>query len=126
MVDVKSVVVSVVAVLSVFLKPGIRAQPTTGSSSEDDYCSQMEEEWEFQVEENIRLQMVVESQREKIKYLEGVSSAPGEKNQQRNLTTQPGNTLSTFFPVSAREIESLALIGGTDSHVLCVARLNSQ
>src|SRR6218665_1597640 len=53
MVDVRTVAVSLVAVLSVFLQHGIRAQPTIDSSSETlDSCSQLKVECAV---ENIRL-----------------------------------------------------------------------
>lgn len=80
MVDVKIFVVSVVAVLSILLQPGIRAQSTISSySSEDDSCPQLKEEWEF-VEEYKRLRIVLESEQQRVKTLESITSAQSEEN----------------------------------------------
>lgn len=55
MVAEKTVVVCVVALLTVILPPGIRVQSTISSYSEDDSCSRLEKKWEFHAEEIIRL-----------------------------------------------------------------------
>lgn len=67
MVAMKTVLFSVVAVLSVFLPSGVRPQPTIGYSTEDESCSELEEELDFQVEENRRLRSLLESERQTIK-----------------------------------------------------------
>lgn len=70
MAAVKTAVVCVVALLSVFLPPGIRPQPTIGYSTENDSFSQLEEALEIQVVENVRLRSLLESERQTIKTLE--------------------------------------------------------
>ena len=96
MVDIKTVVASVVIVLSVFLQTGIRAQQTISSSSEDDSCSQKEEELEFQTVENQRLQSVLERERMTVKTLVEENQRLKLESERHPLRTQPGITLSKF------------------------------
>lgn len=100
MVDVKIVVVSVVALLSVFLQPRIRAQSTISSYSEDDSCS---DELEFQVEENMRLRGELEIERQRTKVPDSVTTAQLEENQTLKPTTQPGNCVVYFCHWSVGE-----------------------
>lgn len=61
MIDVKTVAAFIVALLSVFLHSGIRSQPTIGLCIEDNCSSQLEEEWTFEVTENMHLQCALDS-----------------------------------------------------------------
>src|SRR6218665_582444 len=102
MVDAKTFVVSVAVVLSVFRQPGINTQPTIGSSSEDYFCSQPEDELEW-VKENKRLLGVLENEQQRTKTLESLSSVQSDKirqlrlenerDQMRSRESHRGNTL---------------------------------
>lgn len=125
MVELKITSVSIVALLSVFLQPGIRAQPTIGSSSEPDKCSQPADECDFYVRENTylqskgmalesafiaqmensrRLTLELETKQQTIETLENASSTQFKENQRLELENkrllikiQPGNTVSTRY-----------------------------
>lgn len=101
MVDAKTVVVSIVAVLSVFLQSGIRAQPTIDAFTVDGSCSQPKDLCELEAAEIRRMLSELESQRQKIKTLENLShftsenpklQLEGETNERRPQELQPSNT----------------------------------
>jgi len=100
MFDSKTSVVSVVAMLFIFLQHGIRAHSTTDSTSEGGSCSQMKEGWKFQVEENTRLRGELENERQRIKQLENVINAQTteirilkRENKRLQMRRKRGNTL---------------------------------
>src|SRR6218665_3893519 len=99
MFNAMAIVVSVAALFSLFQQPGIRAHSIKDSSSEANTSSQLKEEWKFQVEENMRLQDELESERQRIKTLENVISEhsaefqqPKRKIERLQMRRTEGNT----------------------------------
>jgi len=88
MVDVKAAVISVVALLCIFLQPGIIGQPTTDHSSNVDSCTELENGCEFEIVENTRLRGVVESKRLEIEAMENeLYRLWAQESQSRTLTS---------------------------------------
>lgn len=98
-----TVVASVVALLSILLQHGIRAQPTIDSSTEGDSCSQLEDDMKFCVEENMRLRSLQETNRQTIdrptleSERETVKRLENELRRLRSRELKTGNKMSTFI-----------------------------
>lgn len=110
MADVKTAVIFVVAVLSVFLQPGVKPQPTIGFSSAYDSCSHLEEEWEFQVQDIKGLKGALEIERQTVKTLENASSAKTEENHRLKLELENNQrVIETLKSVTERHRPGKAL-----------------
>lgn len=98
-----TVVASVVALLSILLQHGIRAQPTIDSSTEGDSCSQLEDDMKLCVEENMRLRSLQETNRQTIdrptleSERETVKRLENELRRLRSRELKTGNKMSTFI-----------------------------
>lgn len=83
--DLKTVAVSVVVLLHIFLQSTVRAQPTIGFSSAGDSCSQVEKEWRFQIVDNMRVQCALDSERQTEE-----NQRLKEENERLRLSIKPG------------------------------------